>query len=67
MSSWSMKHIQALNMIDIEYYGEKSIRESWKIYLEHLNHPYEDKLAVEWDTKRQTYFAEMLYEMSQYL
>ena len=45
----SAAHVQALNMIDIEFYGrrifwfvfrtrsEKGILEAWKIYLDHLN------------------------------
>ncbi len=36
----SVMHVQALNMIDLEFYGknrkEQSVVESWKIYLDHL-------------------------------
>ncbi len=33
----SIKHVEALNMIDIEFYKKKNIEHAWNIYRNHLN------------------------------
>jgi len=30
------RHVEALNMIDLEFVGEKAVTDSWKAYLDHL-------------------------------
>ena len=30
------RHVEALNMIDLEFEGEKSVTDAWKAYLDHL-------------------------------
>ena len=72
----SQSHVQSLNMIDIEFYGnkifgiqkqnndEKAIVEAWKLYHDQLNTKYdEDELAV-WIAKCDDLFVELLYKMS---
>ncbi|HHW3799259.1 TPA: DUF6680 family protein, partial [Legionella pneumophila] len=51
----SLEHVQALNLIDIEFYNEKEIRDTWNIYRDHLNsYPQtQDKNAQErWEENR---------------
>jgi hypothetical protein len=33
----SQKHVEALNLIDIEFYKDKLVTNSWKAYIDHLN------------------------------
>jgi len=41
----AVEHVQALNMIDVEFDGKSgkdaAIREAWKVYLDHLNKPFD--------------------------
>lgn len=65
----SLEHVQSLNMIDIEFYNEKSIRDFWNIYRDHLNsYPQnQDKAAQDrWEEKRVDYLTDLLYAMSQF-
>ena len=50
----SHEHVQALNMIDIEFRGRKygEVRESWKIYRNHLNDPSMHERFVESEGNR---------------
>lgn len=61
----SPAHVEALNRIDIEFYGERKITDSWKAYLDHLN---DRSLTPEaWGTRTQDLLAELLYAMAQSL
>lgn len=74
----SQYHVQALNMIDLNFYGvrfwgknwrtekEKKVLTAWKTYLDHLNSPGELKDAVldNWISKKDDLFADLLFEMS---
>ena len=65
----SLEHVQALNMIDIEYYEEKNITQLWNIYRDHLNfYPHNpDKGKQEhWEEKRVDYLTDLLHGMSQF-
>lgn len=71
-------HVQALNMIDIEFYGwmipiiktryqspqEQAVTHAWKIYNSHLNKFGEYKDESHWITKRQELLTELLYTMA---
>jgi hypothetical protein len=65
----STEHVQALNMIDLEYYGggpgEKAVREAWRFYLDHLNTRYDDEAA--WGIRQMDLFTDLLYQMSKSL
>ena len=67
-------HVEALNMIDIVFYGgkqkEKRILESWKIYQDHLNHLGENPTTEQlnaWSRKGDDLFTDLLYSMAQAL
>ena len=71
----SPSHVEALNLIDIEFAGksrnEKSVRDAWKLYLDHLSEcpndyqdpAYQAKLDA-WTTKTKELLVDMLYAMS---
>jgi len=75
-------HVQALNMIDMEFYGrrvlrihyptrsEKAVLERWKAYLDHLNHlenPNDDEEFKNWFRTKEELFVDLLYEMARSL
>jgi hypothetical protein len=63
------EHVQALNMIDIEFYKQKEITDCWNIYRDHLNsYPHNaDKSAGEhWEEKRVDFLTDILYSMSKF-
>lgn len=61
----SPAHVEALNRIDIEFYGERNITDAWKSYLDHLN---DRSMTPEaWSTRTQDLLAELLYAMAQSL
>lgn len=63
----SAEHVQALNLIDLEFVGKKyrKTREYWKEYLNHLdNFPREDeKLLPVWGDKKVDLLVKLLIEM----
>jgi hypothetical protein len=67
----SQEHVQALNLIDLEFQGKKykKVRECWKEYLDHLgNVPQDDETAMPvWSDKKADYLANMLMEMGRTL
>ena len=67
----SPEHVQALNMIDLEFHEEKykKVTGSWKIYLDHLgNYPKDDeKHQPVWADKRVDLLAKLLLEMGKSL
>jgi uncharacterized protein DUF6680 len=68
----SADHVQALNMIDIEFYGgrtteDRAVVDAWKIYLDHLNHKYDDRQLDAWVEKGTDLFTELLFAMSKAL
>lgn len=70
MGRLAPEHVKALNMIDIEFHGEKrskSILEAWKAYLDQLNNsvPPDSLGAFEtWLSKRDDLLVDLLYAMS---
>lgn len=62
-------HVQALNMIDLEFAGDdrhdRAIREAWKAYLDHLND--RDTDGQVWAARRDELFFEMLMQMAKTL
>ncbi len=65
----STEHVKALNIIDIEFYKDKKIRDVWNIYRDHLNtviqNPTKDD-EKRWEENRINYFTDLLYEMAKY-
>jgi hypothetical protein len=60
----SYKHTEALNMIDMEFYGINDITYSWSEYLDNLNNLKDNE---GWRTEGDKLFINMLYEMSKFL
>lgn len=75
----SFDHVQALNMIDIDFYGhrllgfrfqsggEKAVISSWKTYLDHLNQPFNEAAHDAWLVRSNDLFTDLLFEMSRAL
>lgn len=68
-TSLSPAHVEALNAIPIEFYGNdqklKVIINKWKAYLDHLG---QDSMTIEvWEPKRHDLFVDLLHEMSVFL
>jgi Family of unknown function (DUF6680) len=63
----SPQHVQALNMIDLEFQGKKykNVTDTWKTYLDHLNHyPKQDeKQQTLWGERRVDLLTKLLMEM----
>ena len=63
------EHVQALNMIDIEFHGpgakSKAVLDAWKAYLDLLNTP-QTEPAI-WGSRREDLFVDLLHEMGHYL
>jgi hypothetical protein len=66
----SLEHVQALNMIDIEFYKEKNIRATWDVYREHLNsYPQNqsEQNQEDWQNEARKYLSDLLSSMSKSL
>lgn len=67
----SPQHVQALNMIDIEFQDKKykNVTDAWKTYLDHLNHyPKEDeKQQPPWSERRVDLLTKLLFDMGKSL
>jgi hypothetical protein len=68
-SGLAAEHVQALNLIDIEFHGSdaksKAVLNAWKAYLDHLGISQTD--GAVWGAKREDLFVDLLYEISRYL
>ena len=71
----SLPHVQALNMIDLEFYGkkkkDKKVVDAWKLYRDHLynyridpQNPDRDAKAEAWNEKSRELLTDLLFEMS---
>lgn len=67
----SSAHVQALNMIDLEFQGDKfkPVRTEWKTYLDHLSScpKGDENLQVLWGDKRVDLLVRLLIEMGKSL
>ena len=71
------EHVRALNMIDLVFYGERTlgvqrrsakeqrILDSWKEYLDHLNNRGEDDQIMQWLAKGDERFTNLLYAIAE--
>ncbi|MGO9392138.1 DUF6680 family protein [Rhodoblastus sp.] len=63
------EHVNAINLIEVDYYGVKNVEDSWRIYNAHLSIPTKttpDERRV-WDEKRNELLAKLIFAMSQKL
>lgn len=68
-NSAEFEHVQALNMIDIEFYDNKVIRNKWDIYREHLNSnntSNDSTVQINWENNRIDHLTNLLVEMSKF-
>ena len=66
----SWQHVEALNLIDIEFHGRKykRITDAWKIYLDHLAQPPPDESGrIAHNDKREDLLISLLQEMGKVL
>lgn len=71
----SPKHIDALNSVEIEFYGtdkkSKSVFSAWKTYIDHLGHapesPEQSEHWTKWNEKGIDLFTELISAMANYL
>lgn len=58
----SQEHVQALNMIDFEFYGggdkERKVRDSWVEYRDHMNLQHTPETYPVWEAKWNELFVE---------
>ncbi|MGI9337784.1 MAG: DUF6680 family protein [Gammaproteobacteria bacterium] len=55
------EHVAALNSIDLEFGKDKSVKNAWKEYLDHLISPADKE---QWGDKRQYLLVNLLHEMA---
>lgn len=62
----SANHVNALNSIDVEFYGQKSVTDAWKEYLDHLNtQAGETETAHQmWVQRSDDLLVDLLYQMA---
>lgn len=64
----SPAHVEALNMIDIEFYRREKIIESWRSYQHHLNSPISEPVTEEsskkWLDTSEKFLIDLLSKMS---
>ena len=67
----SPEHVQALNMIDVAFYGgsfrshtERAVLDAWKEYLDHLNSPVTPENGNIWSARQIELFSNLLYAIS---
>ena len=62
----SPTNVEALNAVPIEFFGIRSITDSWKIYLDYLGKAKITSHEI-WLPKRAELLVNLLYEMARYL
>lgn len=61
----TVEHVNALNAVLLEFHKEKAIMQSWRTYLDHLNH--QDAALETWGTKRVELYTDLLAKMAENL
>lgn len=59
------QHVEALNLIDVEFYNRKQVIEAWRQYYNHLHDRQADDNA--WENVRRERLTVLLFEMSNVL
>lgn len=62
----SADHVNAVNLVEVDYYGCAAVQTSWKTYLAHLNDNSKGEDQA-WREKRDNLLARMLSEMGKVL
>lgn len=62
----TVEHVNALNAVPLEFHKDTAIMQSWRTYLDHLNH--QNAAALEtWGTKRVELYTDLLEKMAKKL
>ena len=56
-------HVEALNRIDVEFYGIREVQDAWRVYFDHLN-PTQPTSHPQWGEKGAELFADLLTKMA---
>jgi len=61
----TVEHVNALNAVPLEFHRDKAIMQSWRTYLDHLNH---QNAALEtWGVRRVELYTDLLEKMAKTL
>lgn len=64
----SNEHVNAINLVEVDFYGCKSVQEAWKVYRAHLYDDSQGEIASQaWQDKRDNLLARLLFEMGRVL
>lgn len=61
----SPDHVNALNLIEVDYYGKSKVIQAWKAYIDYLGGKGEENEA--WHIQRNKLLAKLLFEMANVL
>jgi hypothetical protein len=59
------RHVEALNMIGLEFAGKRAVLEAWKEYLDFLNQPVPETGSEQFYRERNSKFTELIFAISQ--
>jgi hypothetical protein len=62
-----LTRVDALNMIDVEFYGEKSVLDAWQDLFAHYRDPHPGFSEAQIDLQREEKYSTLLYEISKAL
>jgi hypothetical protein len=61
----NFNHVEALNLVEVEFYNDSKVMECWRQYRIHLDdQQYIKRDVAAWDKDRNKLLVDMLYEMS---
>lgn len=69
-SRLSPAYVQALNGVEVEFFGETRVIEAWRSLLDQLNTPHDkvtDPQVTQWNDRVTTFLNDLLYEMGESL
>ncbi|BDA85804.1 hypothetical protein Sa4125_33460 [Aureimonas sp. SA4125] len=58
----SPEHVRALNLVEVDFFGMKSVEEAWRAYKKHLNTSSDDGLS--WVDTKERLLADLLFQIS---
>ena len=61
----NFKHIEALNIVELEFYDHRKVMDCWRLYRTHLDDTaYSKRDIAAWENDRAKLMVDLLYEMS---
>ena len=65
-SAISNDHVNALNLIEVEFYRVEAVEQAWRAYIGHLNNKQHD-IDPAWDDERERLLAKLLHNIGSVL